>query len=61
LDSRQQVQNIVEQVDDDGSGMLEFEEFLKIIKGNPAAQKKNPDKPKKHKHDEKSDASGAIY
>ena len=41
--------------------MLEFEEFLKIIKGNPAAQKKNPDKPKKHKHDEKSDASGAIY
>jgi Ca2+-binding EF-hand superfamily protein len=33
LDSRQQVQDIVNEVDDDGSGMLEFEEFLKIIKG----------------------------
>jgi len=33
LDTRQQVQEIVNEVDDDGSGMLEFEEFLKIIKG----------------------------
>tara|TARA_B110000285_G_scaffold211037_1_gene253389 strand:+ start:172 stop:309 length:138 start_codon:yes stop_codon:yes gene_type:complete len=31
LDSRAQVQGIVDTVDDDGSGMLEFEEFLKIL------------------------------
>lgn len=34
------MQNIVETVDDDGSGMLEFEEFLKIIN---SGQKKGGD------------------
>ena len=33
LDSRAQVEKIVDAVDDDGSGMLEFAEFLQIIKG----------------------------
>ena len=48
----------MEQVDDDGSGMLEFEEFLKIIRGNPAGSKK---KDHKDKHKGDSEASGAIY
>ena len=33
LDTRAQVDKIVMDVDDDGSGMLEFPEFLGIIKG----------------------------
>jgi Ca2+-binding EF-hand superfamily protein len=33
VDNRQQVQKIVQTVDDDGSEMIEFAEFLSIIKG----------------------------
>ena len=32
VDNRQQVQSIVQMIDDDGSEMIEFPEFLKIIK-----------------------------
>lgn len=32
VDNRQQVQRIVQMIDDDGSEMIEFPEFLKIIK-----------------------------
>jgi Ca2+-binding EF-hand superfamily protein len=33
VDNRQQVQQIVQLVDEDGSKMIEFNEFLDIIKG----------------------------
>lgn len=33
VDNRQQVQQIVQMVDEDGSKMIEFNEFLDIIKG----------------------------
>ena len=32
VDNRQQVQHIVQMVDEDGSKMIEFDEFLDIIK-----------------------------
>lgn len=34
VENRQQVQEIVDLVDDDGSGVIEFGEFLSIIKGD---------------------------
>jgi len=37
VDNRQQVQSIVQLVDDDGSEMIEFAEFLTIIKGGSKA------------------------
>lgn len=37
VDNRQQVQQIVELVDEDGSGVIEFGEFLSIIKGGSNA------------------------
>jgi len=37
VDNRQQVQSIVRMVDDDGSEMIEFPEFLSIIKGGSNA------------------------
>ena len=46
--SDQQLGELMAEVDDDGSGMLEFEEFLKIIKGG---QNGGSD----------DDGSGAIY
>jgi Ca2+-binding EF-hand superfamily protein len=33
VDNRDQVQKLVELVDEDGSGEIEFDEFLSIIKG----------------------------
>ena len=33
VDNREQVQKLVTAVDEDGSGEIEFEEFLSIIKG----------------------------
>lgn len=43
------MQRIVETVDDDGSEMIEFEEFLKIIKGGNSSD------------GGKDDGTGAIY
>ena len=37
VDNRQQVQQIVQLVDEDGSEMIEFGEFLSIIKGGSNA------------------------
>lgn len=37
VENRQQVQDIVDLVDDDGSSMIEFGEFLSIIKGGSNA------------------------
>ena len=37
VDNRQAVQKIVQMVDDDGSEMIEFAEFLAIIKGGSSA------------------------
>ena len=34
VENRAQVQKIVDMVDDDGTGNIEFKEFLSIIKGN---------------------------
>ena len=50
LDTRAQVDKIVMDVDDDGSGMLEFPEFLGIIKGGSNGNDDGAD-----------DGSGAIY
>lgn len=50
VDSRAQVDKIVMDVDDDGSGMLEFPEFLGIIKGGSNSNDGAAD-----------DGSGAIY
>ena len=50
VDSRAQVDKIVMEVDDDGSGMLEFPEFLGIIKGGSNSN-----------DDASDDGSGAIY
>ena len=33
-DSQGQVQDMIDKVDDDGSGQIEFPEFLKIIRGD---------------------------
>lgn len=41
VETRQQVKEIVEMVDEDSSEMIEFEEFLSIIKGGSAASKEN--------------------
>lgn len=40
VDNRQQVQQIVQLVDEDGSKMIEFEEFLKIIKSGSRSNNK---------------------
>ena len=32
VDTRDEVENIVKEVDDDGTGKIEFDEFLTIIK-----------------------------
>ena len=50
VDTRAQVDKIVMDVDDDGSGMLEFPEFLGIIKGGSNSNDGASD-----------DGSGAIY
>ena len=50
VENRQQVQQIVQLVDEDGSEMIEFDEFLMIIKGGSAA-----------KAGDDSNGSGAIY
>jgi Ca2+-binding EF-hand superfamily protein len=50
VDNRQQVQKIVQMVDDDGSEMIEFEEFLSIIKGGSNKKEGAVD-----------DGTGAIY
>ena len=39
VDNRQQVQQIVQLVDEDGSKMIEFNEFLDIIKGGSRSNK----------------------
>lgn len=39
VESRQQVQQIVQLVDEDGSEMIEFDEFLQIIKGGAGQTK----------------------
>jgi len=41
VDNRQQVQSIVQMVDDDGSEMIEFAEFLGIIKKGGSKSKKD--------------------
>lgn len=41
METRQQVKEIVEMVDEDASEMIEFEEFLSIIKGGSAASKES--------------------
>jgi len=41
VDNRAQVHDIVMAVDDDGTGMIEFEEFLKIIKGGKNSKDTN--------------------
>mgnify|MGYP002480181079 CR=1 FL=1 len=53
VDSWQQVMKIVEQVDDDKSGYIEFGEFLKIIKGG----KRNM----KNGQHSTSEQTGAIF
>ena len=60
LDSRAQVEKIVDAVDDDGSGMLEFAEFLQIIKGGGS---KGPADDDNHqtKIDTDVDGADAIY
>ena len=52
VDNRQQVQEIVQLVDEDGSEKIEFGEFLSIIKGGSGAQKKDGGK---------QSETGAIY
>ena len=51
VDNRQAVKEIVQSVDDDGSEMIEFAEFLGILKGG-SAQKEG---------EIKDDGTGAIY
>jgi len=38
-DSREEVEEIVREVDEDGSGMIEFDEFLLIIKNSDSNEK----------------------
>ena len=38
-DSRDEVQEMVDAVDEDGSGMIEFPEFLSIIKNSDGSEK----------------------
>ena len=38
-DNRDEVQEMVDAVDEDGSGMIEFQEFLSIIKNSDGDQK----------------------
>lgn len=38
-ETRQEVQDMIDSVDEDGSGQIEFEEFLGIIKGSNATDK----------------------
>lgn len=38
-ETRQEVQEMVDSVDEDGSGMIEFDEFLTIIKGSNVSDK----------------------
>ena len=38
-DTREEVKDIVDLVDEDGSGMIEFEEFLSIIKNSDGDEK----------------------
>jgi Ca2+-binding EF-hand superfamily protein len=38
VESRQQVEDIVNTVDEDGSGMIEFDEFLGIIKNGGSSK-----------------------
>jgi len=45
------VQKIVQMVDDDGSSMIEFPEFLSIIKGGSNQKERGA----------KDDGTGAIY
>ena len=44
VDSRQEVDKIVQEVDDDGTGMIEFGEFLSIIKGGSKNKSDDTDK-----------------
>ena len=44
VDSRQDVDKIVQEVDDDGTGMIEFGEFLSIIKGGSKNKSDDSDK-----------------
>ena len=41
VDNRDQVQKMVELVDEDGSGEIEFDEFLSIIKGGSSKDEDN--------------------
>lgn len=44
VETRQQVKEIVEMVDEDHTDAIEFEEFLSIIKGGAAASKEGMEK-----------------
>lgn len=39
VNNREEVENIVEEVDDDGTGKIEFDEFLAIIKNGNSSTK----------------------
>lgn len=57
VDNRQQVKEIVELVDEDCSEMIEFEEFLSIIKGGSAAAKEGY----QDKKGKEEDPTAAIF
>ena len=64
VDNRQQVQSIVQMVDDDGSEMIEFAEFLGIIKKGGSKSKKDAPVQEVKKKDDKiseDEGLGAIY
>ena len=61
LDTRAQVEKIVMAVDDDGSGMLEFSEFLQIIKGGTDTSSPPENQDKNDKGSGAVDGADAIY
>lgn len=60
VENRQQVKEIVELVDEDCSEMIEFGEFLSIIKGGSAASKEGIKGPGNKKQKEENPAA-AIF
>jgi Ca2+-binding EF-hand superfamily protein len=62
VDTRQQVKDLVDAVDEDASEMIEFNEFLSIIKGGSAASKEEQiNKGQKTTQAKEETGTAAIY